>query len=192
MIQCGKPHISCIDTLFLELASRDHSNAVALSQLCLKKKFKSTTTFYTVICLNNIHWVLAKLRPEVRCIEIFDSLVQCTSGKKLGFGSVLETKIKILTQSVAYLLCMEPYDWDIQYRNVIQQTDQSSCGIYSLIFARRLINGLDIENIRPEETEIMRRQLLAEIVGQRLKFDLIPSQWKLDILRMRSDPSLKG
>ena len=176
MIQCNRPHVSCIDTLFLEMASRDHNNAVALGQLCQRKKFKMSTTFYTVICLNNVHWILARLTPQVRCIEIFDTLVQCTSGSRLGYGSVLETKIKILTKSIAYLLCMEPHDWNIQYKNVIQQTDQSSCGVYSLIFARRLINGLDIENIVPEETEVMRRQLLAELVGQKLKFDLIPSQ----------------
>ncbi len=124
------------------------------------KKCMFVKKYLQHIFINNNHWILVKIHmliPNLHCI-IYDSLMPMM--KKLHTDTIQLLCKFINVNNLLYT-----------YANVMQQIDNSSCGVFTITYATNIMFGFD-----PKKSQYVLTQMRSHLQNSINKNTSIPSQ----------------
>ena len=144
---------------------RQFQHAPGLQDPVLGQKlmFKTQEKFVQILHTNNFHWVMAtNINCDDDTVDLYDS----------WFHAKVKDHIKL---QICNIYKSKSFELKINVRSCQQQTNGLDCGIYSVINAYYLLSGIDISNLRIDETNI--RELFLNCMN-REKFEHFPESGK--------------
>jgi hypothetical protein len=138
-----------------------HGRAIQKIRRAVGNLYESDTVVYAPYNLNKNHWVLLRFDFGRRVVDYYDSMQYPQS-------DVVRDRAVAPFLALVAAVCESEFvvaDWAVrtrQHRDAMQK-DLSSCGVFTIMWARRLVWGIPFE--RPEQWRAKTLLRLLDVVG---------------------------
>ncbi|KAE8152206.1 cysteine proteinase [Aspergillus avenaceus] len=115
---------------------------------------------------NHAHWTLIVVKPQERSIENFDSMGTLSRSHVAVIQSWLQSEL-----GPSY----SKEEWQVLPSLSPQQDNGSDCGVFLLTTAKAVAIGLEPRSYCAQDTVLLRRKIVAELMAGGLEGDLDPA-----------------
>lgn len=143
--------------LFKKLDSYNPNESKRLKKWFDQQKFKKSKLILVPVHKNGNHWVLGAIKMEEKVIAFYDN----ENGRPIP--SFFEKMRKLL-----YTSDIDLHGWREEWPKCPQQTDSSSCEVFAIENAKRLVHGRPV-NYTQEDAEDLRHDVAMSLLAYSCK-----------------------
>ncbi|XP_026407326.1 sentrin-specific protease 1-like isoform X4 [Papaver somniferum] len=144
------------DTYMLKILENKNDKVMERIRLGISPKhddarplpWDAVSTVYGVLNVKKTHWVALTIKMAERRITIYDSKIPPRTGKNTN----IYEEIEILREYLRGVMGSGEWHCIFYSKNLPQQTDGSSCGVFAIKFIEHMIRDISFQKIEQSKT----------------------------------------